>query len=427
MPNLEKTNTPGIYRRGERYVVTFRDRQGRQRKETARTLSEARQVKAERTAAVKGGTFREASRQRLDDYLRAWIETYTGHKAGGFRENTREEYRRILEVYVIPVLGHLTLAELTPADVRALALWLHDDEAQGERRAKARRADKAARLGVSPTTLPLEVKPVVLADRTVARIVCPLSAALSSAVNDGLIDRNVVRDAVLPKRDDQRAVDEGRDADDEQAKAMTEAELLAFMEACPEEWRPFFMLLAGTGLRWSEACALRWKDLDLSGPNPQVKVRRACVQGVMGPPKSKASRRAVPLGRDLVRNLKACQAVAQWAEPDDLVFPSENCTPHRPENVRRRVLHPAAKRAGLVRRPKVGAEPVVWIGFHTFRHTCATRLFHEGRNAKVVQGWLGHHSAAFTLQVYVHLLDDDLGGPLELPMATEVEAELTPA
>jgi hypothetical protein len=35
-----------------------------------------------------------------------------------------------------------------------------------------------------------------------------------------------------------------------------------------------------------------------------------------------------------------------------------------------------------------------------------------GRNAKQVQHWLGHHSAAFTLATYVHLLDDDLGGPV---------------
>ena len=37
------------------------------------------------------------------------------------------------------------------------------------------------------------------------------------------------------------------------------------------------------------------------------------------------------------------------------------------------------------------------------------------RNAVQVQRWLGHHSAAFTLTTYVHLLDEDLGEPLELP------------
>ena len=50
-----------------------------------------------------------------------------------------------------------------------------------------------------------------------------------------------------------------------------------------------------------------------------------------------------------------------------------------------------------------------WASFHTLRHTCATMLFRSGMNAKQVQMWLGHHSPAFTLAVYVHLLADDVG------------------
>jgi integrase len=51
---------------------------------------------------------------------------------------------------------------------------------------------------------------------------------------------------------------------------------------------------------------------------------------------------------------------------------------------------------------------VPWVGFHTFRHTCATRIFRRGLNAKQAQVWLGHHSPAFTLDTCVHLLPDDL-------------------
>jgi integrase len=69
-------------------------------------------------------------------------------------------------------------------------------------------------------------------------------------------------------------------------------------------------------------------------------------------------------------------------------------------NVAARVLKPAARRAG-----------VPWAAFHTFRHTCATMLFRHGLNAKQAQMWLGHHSPAFTLATYVHLLPDDLPDP----------------
>lgn len=76
-----------------------------------------------------------------------------------------------------------------------------------------------------------------------------------------------------------------------------------------------------------------------------------------------------------------------------------------PSNLRRRVLRRVAK--------EVGAP---WAGFHTFRHTCASLLFARGSNAKQVQAWLGHHSAAFTLSTYIHLLDDDVGKPLALAL-----------
>ena len=50
-------------------------------------------------------------------------------------------------------------------------------------------------------------------------------------------------------------------------------------------------------------------------------------------------------------------------------------------------------------------------GLHTLRHTCATTLFRHGWNAKQVQMFLGHHSPAFTLATYVHLLPNDLPEP----------------
>jgi hypothetical protein len=55
--------------------------------------------------------------------------------------------------------------------------------------------------------------------------------------------------------------------------------------------------------------------------------------------------------------------------------------------------------------------------------TRASILFAEGRNAVQVQRWLGHHSAAFTLATYVHLLDGDLGEPLAIPQTVRNDAK----
>ena len=85
------------------------------------------------------------------------------------------------------------------------------------------------------------------------------------------------------------------------------------------------------------------------------------------------------------------------------MFPSLRGTPLEAKNVLRRDLRPVAE--------EVGAP---WAGFHTFRHTCASMLFERGANAVQVQRWLGHHSASFTLERYVHLLRRDLGEPLRM-------------
>lgn len=111
----------------------------------------------------------------------------------------------------------------------------------------------------------------------------------------------------------------------------------------------------------------------------------------------------IPIDPVLVSELRARRRLTEWGGDEDLVFPASNGEPLRHENVRRRALIPAAQESG-----------VPWAGFHTFRHTCATRLFAAGRNAVQVQRWLGHHSPAFTLSVYVDLLDGDLGEPLRL-------------
>ena len=78
-----------------------------------------------------------------------------------------------------------------------------------------------------------------------------------------------------------------------------------------------------------------------------------------------------------------------------------------------RVLKPAAVRAGLGECVHVKGRKVArsWVGFHTFCHTCASVLFRNGVSIKAVQLWLGHHSPAFTLATYVHLLPDDLPQP----------------
>lgn len=70
---LERTNHPGVYRRGSQYVAVYR-RGGRQRKEFAATFAEARAIKLERDAEA-----REKRRgPTLHVYTLAWIARHAG-------------------------------------------------------------------------------------------------------------------------------------------------------------------------------------------------------------------------------------------------------------------------------------------------------------------------------------------------------------
>jgi integrase len=85
------------------------------------------------------------------------------------------------------------------------------------------------------------------------------------------------------------------------------------------------------------------------------------------------------------------------------VFPGRDGDASDQGSLRRRVLVPAAKRVGLT-----------GVGFHTLRHICASMLIESGLSPLRLQRWMGHHSPAFTLETYGHLIDDDLGPALDL-------------
>jgi integrase len=363
-PKMVPTKTPGVYRRGSKYVVTFRDADGRQRKESYRTYDLARAKKREREREVEAGEYAPASRILFHDYATEWVESYGGRKRG-IRERTRRDYARDLERYAFRYFPKgKRLASVGPRDVDLFIAWLLD----------AKQHDRP------------------LTPRSAERILVPVKLCFKSARRYGLIPSDPTTDAVVPYPD---KIEE----DDEAVKAMTRKQLRRFI-ACIKEptWRLFFETLACTGARWSEANAWQVKDLDTKVGC--LRVRRSLYEGEQQPPKTKHSRRDIPLPRGLVERLARH---AEGKSPDTYIFAARNEAPLRYENVRARQLLPAAEKAG-----------VPWVRFHTFRHTAATLLFAEGKNVVQVQRFLGHHSPAFTLDTYVHLLDNDLGKGLSL-------------
>ncbi len=67
-------------------------------------------------------------------------------------------------------------------------------------------------------------------------------------------------------------------------------------------------------------------------------------------------------------------------------------------------LHPDNVSNDFVAAVAALKEPVPEISIHGLRHTHATHLLASGANPKVVSERLGHHSVAFTLDTYAHVM-----------------------
>jgi len=269
---MVRTATPGIYKRGGRYVVVYRAG-GKQRKESARTLDEARRLKAARTTDDDRGEFHKQHRTTFHVYAREWIERYRGRGKRGFRESTRDDYRRLLDAYAFRFFDEkLRVSHVTPRRLAQFLDWLCEQQTPAGQ---------------------------ALSNSTVRNAVNPVRACLSSATREGLLRANPALGLDLPHRE------KVSDDDDEQAKALTREQLAAFLALVHPRHRLLFRFLAATGLRISELFALQWRHLVLDGSNPCVRVRRALVRGRIQPPKTRHGRRDVPLSAGLVSELRA--------------------------------------------------------------------------------------------------------------------------
>jgi integrase len=385
---MVKTKTPGIYKRGTRYVFCYRV-DGRQRWESCRTLDEARLKKAKRvTQTAEGEHDEEDAHVTLHDYAADWIERYHGTGKRGFREETRDECRALLCRYALAYFKpSVKLVKVTPSGIAGFIDWLTKQPARNGR---------------------------TLSDKTVRNSLAPLMACLASAKREGKIRANPAVGAALPHRPRIEEDEEGPRPFPEVDGEETMELVVSLVHA---KHRAMFQLLAATGMRRSELLALEVRHLDLDGAAPYVRIRQRTrwLKGrgqVIGPLKSKHARRDLPIPLGVADALRDRVA---GREDASLVFPGVDGRPYDPAHLWTRVLSPACAEAG-----------VEWAGFHTFRHTIASRMFASGRNAVQVQHWLGHHSAAFTLKTYVHLLSPgDLGGPVEPRSANKVQTDTT--
>jgi integrase len=347
------------------------------------------------------------------------------------RETSLNTKRRLIELYVLPHIGHMTLGK-----INALKL----DELWGTLRTNGRirrgyiLADKSAiphgshgataRLaGLVPATVhaaasgrsisgesarklasalakrpkelfePSESNADGLDAATVKNVSRAVSSIYAAAVKKEIVAKNPVKNSTLPKSEEKARpfLDEG------QCKQL----LSALREETPPQLGAMIATLVYTGMRSGELLALRWGDIDFAAGIIVIRHTLHRVRGEykLSPPKTKSSARAIKAPEAIVELLKGHRAWqegrrrtlgAAWIDRG-AVFTGETGEYHN-----RTYLNTAFKK--LLKKHGL---PDVRI--HDLRHANASLLINAGVPLKVIAEHLGHRSVSTTERVYAHV------------------------
>jgi len=217
-----------------------------------------------------------------------------------------------------------------------------------------------------------------------------LSAALSRAVREELITRNVARLVELPAWEPSVVV------------PWSPMEALAFLQvAIDEPLYPAFVLLLLYGLRRGEVLGLRWQDIDFEAQIIHVRqqIHRSQGQLRIGPAKTRAGSRDLPLlglaahaltARTKQQDADRAKLGSAWVDTG-LVFTTRTGRPIEPRNLVRSFVR--IRDSHGIRK----------IRLHTIRHTAASLLKDLGVPARDTQIILGHAHISTTQQIYTHV------------------------
>lgn len=353
------------------YRARYTDSNGKQKSVYGKTYEDCRKKWIEALSNRSKGLNFDSGNMSVGEYLNRWL---TDSVLDTVKVRTYEEYESIVRCHLVPTIGKTKLGKLTPSHVRALYRSKLD-------------------AGLSP--------------RRVQYVHITLRKALTQAVLDGLLPRNVTDAVTAPKpaSKEMRVLDGNN-------------EVRAFLEATkPERLHALFILAISTGMRMGELSGLTWRSVDFE--SGKVSISRSLAYSKKDGPfftdtKNKSSRRRIKISQRTLNALlshrkrqaeERLRAGSEWQD-NGLVFPGEHGQPLRPWVITR-ALQRSLKRAGLPQS----------ITFHeATRHTCATLLLGKGVHPKLVQELLGHSQISITLDTYSHVLpgmDDGLSDTID--------------
>lgn len=308
----------------------------------------------------------------LSAYAAVWL--------GGLRlqASTLQGYDKIIRNHLAPKLGKIPIDRLTATRI---ARHYRDLEKHGRRDAKGSGAPLSA--------------------NSVNKVHVVLSSILDAAVDDGLLVANPAK----KKRTVNPPTGREIRADKAEIVSWSAAQLHLFLQwdrdVFNDELFTLWRTIAFTGLRRSEALALKWGDLNFK--TAKLSLRRAADVTARNLTKQTktGSARSLDLDRETVEALKSYRAARglislDHARPESYIFANLDGVIRSPNEVSRRWVHRVEKaQSAIADLPR--------ITLHGLRHTHATVLLELGEHPKIVQERLGHSTISTTMNIYSHV------------------------
>ena len=324
-----------------------------------KTEKEAAQWLRKAAHEVDKGTYITDSKTTVAAWLDVWTAEYLQDKKLG----TIEKYNSDIRNHIKPGVGHVQLQKLTPHAVQCFI------------------NDLTRKKGLAP--------------KTVKSIHGCLHSAIEQAYRNGMIVKNPADNPTLPRI-------EKRDT-----KTIPEDKIGEFVERVKDtEYGLLYIVLLFTGMRRGEIMGLTWDCVDFQAG--RVIVRRQLLKGKAAGSKYEMQ----SLKNDKPRTIVPAQLVMQclwkrkkqeaaekqaagaaWDNPLNLVF-----TNPLGQHLKQDTIYNHYKRI-------VADMGLQDLRIHDLRHSFAVNALRSGDDIKTVQETLGHHTAAFTLDVYGHVTD----------------------
>ncbi len=331
----------------------------KQRSVSGKTQKEVAQKLRQLTVEVDKGTYQAPSKMTVGEWLDIWLDQYLG----AIKPRTADSYHTIVNIHLKPAFGTTKLTALQTADIQALY-----------------------------TALLRQEKP--LSAKSLRNLHGVLHKALQQALELGYIHSNPSNPCKLPK------------VEKAMIRPLDGPQIRAFMQVIQGHRFEFvYLVTLFTGMREGEVLGLKWDCVDfqsgtiLIGQQLQRK-RGGNAEYVFISPKNGKMRKVTPaafvmdiLHRQQARQAEWKQGAGEIWEDTGLVFTNEIGQNLSPLSVYKAFKQFAAQ----IGRPDAR--------FHDLRHSYAVAAIQSGDDIKTVQENLGHHTAAFTLDVYGHVTD----------------------